>query len=96
MENGPKEIPVRENTGNLEILPKHREFGSNLLDSKDTGCCNICRKIFNYFRLVSFAYEIVKLPQGKFSIGQGKTRNVSIGFEFKARVPPPPPFSSRP
>ena len=23
----PKEIPVRENTGNLEILPKHREFG---------------------------------------------------------------------
>ena len=23
----PKKIPVRENTGNLEILPKHREFG---------------------------------------------------------------------
>ena len=22
-----KNIPVRENTGNLEILPKHREFG---------------------------------------------------------------------
>ena len=22
-----KEFPVRENTGNLEILPKHREFG---------------------------------------------------------------------
>ena len=22
-----KKIPVRENTGNLEILPKHREFG---------------------------------------------------------------------
>ena len=29
-ENGPKKIPVRENTGNLEILLKHRkhmEFG---------------------------------------------------------------------
>ena len=26
-ENDPKKIPVRENTGNLEILPKHREFG---------------------------------------------------------------------
>ena len=24
--NGQK-IPVRENTGNLEIVPKHREFG---------------------------------------------------------------------
>ena len=23
----PKKFPVRENTGNLEILPKHREFG---------------------------------------------------------------------
>ena len=22
----PKKFPVRENTGNLEILPKHREF----------------------------------------------------------------------
>ena len=22
-----KKFPVRENTGNLEILPKHREFG---------------------------------------------------------------------
>ena len=28
-ENGkcPKKIPVRENAGNLEILPKHRELG---------------------------------------------------------------------
>ena len=25
--NMAKKIPVRENTGNLEILPKHREFG---------------------------------------------------------------------
>ena len=23
----PKKFPVKENTGNLEILPKHREFG---------------------------------------------------------------------
>ena len=26
-ENDPNKIPVSENTGNLEILPKHREFG---------------------------------------------------------------------
>ena len=26
-ENGQKEFAFRENTGNLEILPKHREFG---------------------------------------------------------------------
>ena len=25
-ENGGEKIPGRENTGNLEILPKHREF----------------------------------------------------------------------
>ena len=26
-ENGQMKFPVRENTGNLEVLPKHREFG---------------------------------------------------------------------
>ena len=26
----PKQFPVRENTGNLEILPKHREKTGNL------------------------------------------------------------------
>ena len=26
-ENGPKKIPVRENMGNLEVVPKHRKFG---------------------------------------------------------------------
>ena len=26
-ENGKKKFPVRDNTGNLEMLPKHREFG---------------------------------------------------------------------
>ena len=25
-ENGPKKIHIRENTGNFEILPKHKEF----------------------------------------------------------------------
>ena len=29
----PKKIPVRENTGNLEILPKHREDTGNLVCS---------------------------------------------------------------
>ena len=30
-ENGQKEFPARENTGNLEILSKHREFGNTLI-----------------------------------------------------------------
>ena len=58
-ENGSKKF--RENTGNLEILPKYtyvicsrREF----LDSKDTGYHDICCKIFEFFK-VSFADEIV-------------------------------------
>ena len=55
----PKEFPVRENTGNLEILSKHREFCLNsgkthgillalvvnvLIHSKSKGYCDSCRK----------------------------------------------------
>ena len=42
-------IPVRENTGNLEVLPKHREFSCSscrFSDSKETGYCDICYEIF--------------------------------------------------
>ena len=45
-----KQIPVRENTGNLEILPKHMEFGllkCNFHDSKGKRHFDICRK--NYY-----------------------------------------------
>ena len=51
-DNG-KKIPVRENAGNLEILPKHTEF--DLLkfpDSKGKMYLNICRENFQfYFKL---------------------------------------------
>ena len=45
-----KKIPVRENTGNLEILPKHRENTGNLVcckfpDSKGKRYLIIWREI---------------------------------------------------
>ena len=50
-ENGKKKIPVKENTGNLEILPKHRENTGNLVcsnykspDSKGKRYFDICHK----------------------------------------------------
>ena len=46
-ENG-KKFPVRENTGNLEILPKHREFCCKFPDAKDKGYCDICCKNFHF------------------------------------------------
>ena len=66
---GPKKIPVRENTGNLEILPKHRENTGNLVwssgkfpDSKGKIYFEIChenlQKIFEVCQ-VSFVYVIV-------------------------------------
>ena len=52
-----KEIPVRENTGNLEMLPKHRENTGNFvcssckfLDAKAKGYCDICRVNFHFSR----------------------------------------------
>ena len=54
-----KKIPVSENTGNLEILSKHREFCLNTgnfvsssckcSDSKSKGYCDSCRKIRSFF-----------------------------------------------
>ena len=56
MENYNQKISVRENTGNLETLSKHRENTGNFIsssckfsDHKDTRNCDIC----------SLAYEIV-------------------------------------
>ena len=56
-ENGQKRFPVRENTGNLEILSKHREFCQNTgktqgicfaqVDSKSKGHCDIYRNFFS-------------------------------------------------
>ena len=62
-----KKIPVRENTGNLEILPKHRENTGNLVcsswkfpDSKGKGYFEICRKITNFlFKLDKSAKSVL-------------------------------------
>ena len=58
----PKKIPVRENTGNLEMLSKHREICLNsgktgnfvssnckCSDSKGKEYCDICRKKTQFF-----------------------------------------------
>ena len=52
----PKKIPVRKNTGNLEILPKHKEKTGNFVclnckcpDAKGKGYCDICRENFHFF-----------------------------------------------
>ena len=51
-----KKIPVRENTGNLESLPKQRENRGNFVcssckfpDSKGKGYCDICRENCHFF-----------------------------------------------
>ena len=54
-----QQLPVRKSSRNLESLPKHREFTKNagnlvckslkFPDSKDQGCCDICREITLFF-----------------------------------------------
>ena len=81
----PKKVPVRENTGNLKILPKHREFYLLKLlisDAKGKGYCDICRRYFHFFSrswiglpsqfCVCNSHKLWKLAQGKFVVGQGK------------------------
>ena len=89
-------FPVRKNTGNLEILPKHGENTGNFVcsdckfpDCKDTRYCDYCRQGFELFN-VSFAYEIVgnllnwhkkKIPVKQGNTG-GNTGNYQIEFEW--------------
>ena len=86
-ENGQTKIPVRENTGNLEILPKHRENTGNLVfslckfpDSKGKRYLYICHENFKTFLSLPSQFCICninksrKLAQGKFAVGQGKHR----------------------
>ena len=49
-------IPVRENTGNLEVLPKHRENTGNFVcsscnfpDPKGKRYFGICHENFHFF-----------------------------------------------
>ena len=51
-----KKNPVKEKTGNLEILSKHRENTGNFVsssckcsDSKSKGHCDSCRKKIHFF-----------------------------------------------
>ena len=59
----PKKIPVRENSGNLEILPKHRENTGNLVcssckfpDSKGKSYSKFAAEISN------FCLSLIRLP----------------------------------
>ena len=62
-----KKIPVTENTGNLEILPKHRENTGNLVcssckftDSKGKRYSDICRENSQlYFELDKSAKSVL-------------------------------------
>ena len=93
-----KKIPVRENTGNLEILSKHREFCLNTgnfvsssckcSDSKSKGywdsCCNRIGLPSQF--CVCNTHKLCKLAQGQFAVGQGKHRentgNLKIQIEW--------------
>ena len=79
-----KIFPVRENTGNLEILPKYRENTGNSVcssckfpDSRGKRYFDICRKNSQIF-LKQFGvynnHKSRKLAQGKFAVRQGKHR----------------------
>ena len=76
-----KEIPVRENTGNLEILPKHRENTGNLVcssckfpDSKGIRYCKICRE-----NLPIFFSSLISLPSQFCVCKNQKPRKLSQG-----------------
>ena len=86
-ENGGKTIPVRENTGNLEILSKHRENSLvcsswKFPDSEGNDISfNTCRENF-LLSWISLSNPVCvcnsdksrKLEQGKYAVGQGKHR----------------------
>ena len=80
-----KIFSVRENTGNLEILPKHRENTGNFVCSsckfpypKGKRYWDICHENFHFSPedglVCQVSYILYKLAQGKFVVGQGKHR----------------------
>ena len=76
----PKKIPVRENTGNLEILPKHRENTGNLFFPSCNFPDSKGKRYFDIFYSLPIqfcgcnSHKSCKLAQGKFAVGQGKNR----------------------
>ena len=79
----PKIFPVRENTGNMEILQKHRDFffsSCKFPDSKGKGYLQYLPLKFPFFLglptqfCVCNSHKLCKLAQGKFVVGQGKNR----------------------
>ena len=92
----PKKIPVRENTGNLEILPKHRENTGNFVcssckfpDAKGKGYFDICCKNFGFFPeagLVCFVYvkatNYGNWHREKLWLDRENTGNLKIQFEW--------------
>ena len=79
----PKKIPVRENTGNLEILPKHRENTGNFVFPSFKFPENKGKRYFDICRFLSLpsqfcvcnSHKSRQLAEGKFAVGQGKNRD---------------------
>ena len=85
-----KNKSARENTRNLEILPKHREKTGNLVcssckfpDSQVKRYCDIYCKSFHFFKArISLPIQFCacnnqkprQFSKGKFVLGRGKTR----------------------
>ena len=100
-------FPVRENTGNLEILPKHREntgilfaqvVNSLILKVKDIIChenSNFFQKLYRSAKSVLCnSRKLCQLAQGKFAVGQGKNReNVQGIRKYNLSGYPAPIFS---
>ena len=86
-------------TGNLEILPKHRENTGNLVcsscqfpDFKGKRYFEICHKNLLFFLslislpsqfCVCYSHKSRKLAQGKFAVGQGKNRENIGNFKMQ-------------
>ena len=74
----PNKFPVRENIGNLEILPKQGSLFAQVVNSlllKNTVCHDICREVFE----VRCAYQIAQIYEisiGKISRRTGKTQGI--------------------
>ena len=83
-ENDKKKI--RENTGNLEILPKHRDLGLLKLPNKFTIFIWKLDKFAKSVLCICNSHKSCKLAQGKFAVGQGYMGNLKMQFGFGTPV----------
>ena len=82
-----KNIPVRENTGNLEILSKHREFSLNREKTQGILLAQVVnvlilkvKDIFFFFFFFFFISEVYPGPIYRFCIKNRSSGQPSITF----------------